>query len=54
MSTSEIKQEAWVKTYCGGKPNYTTPVHGSDIPQERIDETEKDRHDPLKEKTHDL
>jgi hypothetical protein len=19
------KQEPWVKTYCGGKPNYTTP-----------------------------
>jgi nitric oxide reductase activation protein len=80
MSISAEKQEPWVKTYCGGKPNYTTPaekqepvawrevagkttqyydynedgrgeplyaapVHASDISQERVDETAKDRHD---------
>jgi len=28
--------EPWVKTYAGGKPNYTTPVNTSDI----------DQHDP--------
>jgi hypothetical protein len=71
-------EKPWVKTYCGGKPNYTTPeqepvawrevagktthyydynedgrgeplyaapVHVSDISQERVDETAKDRHD---------
>jgi hypothetical protein len=38
------KQEPWVKTYCGGKPNYTAPVHGSDILQERVDETAKGEH----------
>ena len=47
---AELKQaiaeaeKPWVKTYAGGKPNYTTPVHASDIPQERVDETAKDRH----------
>ena len=23
------QEDPWVKTYCGGKPNYTTPVHTS-------------------------
>jgi hypothetical protein len=27
-------------------PLYTTPVHASDISQERVDETAKDRHEP--------
>jgi hypothetical protein len=35
------KQEPWVKTYCGGKPNYTTPAEK----QERVDETAKREHD---------
>ena len=39
------KQEPWVKTYCGGKPNYTAPVHGSDISQECVDETAKRKHE---------
>jgi len=38
-------EKPWVKTYAGGKPNYTTPVHASDIPQERVDETAKRKHE---------
>jgi len=30
-----------VKTYCGGKPNYCTPVDAVNISQEPVDETEK-------------
>jgi hypothetical protein len=55
------KQEPWVKTYCGGKPNYTTPeqepvvyqcpkckhVHAIDMSQERVDETAKHGHEPV-------
>ena len=41
----EQAEKPWVKTYCGGKPNYTTPVQASDILQERVDETAKCGHD---------
>ncbi len=30
-----------VKSYCGGKPNYCTPVDAVNISQERVDETAK-------------
>ena len=40
-------EKPWVKTYAGGKPNYTTPVHASDIPQERVDEKPKHGHEPV-------
>jgi hypothetical protein len=39
----EQAEKPWVKTYAGGKPNHTIPVHASDISQERVDETVKDR-----------
>ena len=44
-----------VKTYCGGKPNYCTPevtpevtgdVDAVNMSQERVDETEKRKHNP--------
>jgi len=38
-------QEPWVKTYCGGKPNYTEPVHASDTSSERVNKTEKSEHE---------
>jgi len=38
-------EKPWVKTYAGGKPNYTTPVHASDMSQERVDETAKRKHE---------
>ena len=41
----EQAEKPWVKTYCGGKPNYTTPVDGIDISQERVDETVKHEHE---------
>ena len=41
------QEDPWVKTYCGGKPNYTKPVHASDITQERVDEKAKRKHDAL-------
>ena len=34
-----------VKTYCGGKPNYCTPVDAVNMSQERVDETAKCEHD---------
>ena len=36
-AASQTEQEPWVKTYCGGKPNYCTPV----------DETAKREHEPV-------
>jgi len=35
-----------VKTYCGGKPNYCTPVDAVNMSQERVDETAKREHEP--------
>jgi hypothetical protein len=34
------------KLFSPGTALYTAPVHASDIPQERVDETAKDRHEP--------
>ncbi len=31
-----LEQEPWVKTYCGGKPNYTTPAE----PRRRLTDSE--------------
>jgi hypothetical protein len=33
------------KTVLAAEPLYTAPVHASDIPPERVDETDKDRHE---------
>jgi hypothetical protein len=33
-----------VKTYCGGKPNYCTPVDSVNMSQECVDETTKGGH----------
>ena len=33
-----------VKTYCGGKPNYCTPVDSVNMSQECVDETAKGGH----------
>jgi hypothetical protein len=41
----EQAEKPWVKTYAGGKPNYTAPVHASDMSQERVDETAKRKHE---------
>jgi hypothetical protein len=42
----EQAEKPWVKTYAGGKPNYTTPVvHSSDISAECVDETAKRKHE---------
>ena len=50
-----MNEKPWVKTYCGGKPNYcTTEVTGEvtrdvdavNISQERVDETAKREHEP--------
>jgi hypothetical protein len=41
----EEAEKPWVKTYAGGKPNYTTPVHASDMSQEPVDETAKRKHE---------
>jgi hypothetical protein len=35
-----------VKSYCGGKPNYCTPVDAVNISAERVDETAKHEHEP--------
>lgn len=35
-----------VKSYCGGKPNYCTPVDAVNMSQERVDETAKGGHEP--------
>ena len=35
-----------VKTYCGGKPNYCTPVDAVNMSQECVDETAKGEHEP--------
>jgi hypothetical protein len=43
----EQAEKPWVKTYAGGKPNYTTPVHASDISAERVDEKAKLKHEPV-------
>jgi hypothetical protein len=34
-----------VKTYCGGKPNYCTPVDAVNMSQECVDETAKGEHE---------
>jgi hypothetical protein len=36
-----------VKSYCGGKPNYTTPVDAVNMTQESVDETAKGEHEPV-------
>jgi len=46
-------EKPWVKTYCGGKPNYCTPevtphVDAINISQERVDETAKREHEKEK------
>ena len=33
-----------IKSYCGGKPNYCTPVDAVNMKQECVDETEKGIH----------
>ena len=43
-------EKPWVKTYCGGKPNYCTPevtpdVDAVNISAERVDETAKREHE---------
>jgi hypothetical protein len=41
------EEQPWVKTYCGGKPNYCTPdADAINISQERVDETAKREHEP--------
>jgi len=45
-------EKPWVKTYCGGKPNYCTPEVTPDVDavstsQEPVDETAKREHEPL-------
>jgi len=42
-----MTEKPWVKTYCGGKPNYCTPVDAVNISQERVDETAKGEHEPV-------
>jgi hypothetical protein len=44
----DIQLDAWVQNKEGvqGVAFYTAPVHASDISQERVDETAKDRHEP--------
>jgi hypothetical protein len=44
----DIKLDAWVqdKESTQGVAFYTAPVHASDISQERVDETAKQRHEP--------
>ena len=39
-------EKPWVKTYCGGKPNYCTPVDAVNMSQECVDETAKGEHEP--------
>ena len=39
-------EKPWVKTYAGGKPNYTIP-HAIDISAECVDETAKLKHEPV-------
>ena len=44
------KEKPWVKTYCGGKPNYCTPEVTPDVDavntsQEPVDEPEKLEHE---------
>ena len=34
-----------VKSYCGGKPNYCTPVDAVNMTQDRVDETAKGEHE---------
>ena len=36
-----------VKSYCGGKPNYCTPVDAVNMSQEPVDETVKREHEPF-------
>ena len=43
-------EKPWVKTYCGGKPNYCTPEVTPDVDavstsQEPVDEPEKREHE---------
>ena len=45
-------QKGWVKSYCGGKPNYCTPEETPDVDavnmsRDRVDETAKGEHDSL-------
>jgi hypothetical protein len=40
-------EKPWVKTYAGGKPNYTTPIHASDMSEKCVDETAKREHEPV-------
>ena len=36
-----------VKSYCGGKPNYCTPVDAVNMSQKPVDETVKREHEPV-------
>ena len=40
------EEKSPVKSYCGGKPNYCTPVDAVNMSQERVDETAKREHEP--------
>jgi hypothetical protein len=40
-------EKPWVKTYAGGKPNYTTPVHASDMSEKHVHKSDKHRHEPV-------
>jgi hypothetical protein len=42
-----MSEKPWVKSYCGGKPNYCTPVDAVNMSQDRVDETAKGEHEPL-------
>ena len=40
-------EKPWVKTYCGGVPNYCTPVDAVNMTPEPVDETAKREHEPV-------
>ena len=42
-----MNEKPWVKSYCGGKPNYCTPVDNVDISEECVHKTDKSIHEPL-------
>ena len=42
-----LVEKPLVKSYCGGKPNYCTPVDAVSTSQERVDETVKREHEPV-------
>jgi hypothetical protein len=47
LGQTEWKTNLGLKPEAGDVPLYTAPVHASDMSQERVDETEKDRHEPV-------